>query len=167
MPNTKMPRPVFFCQCGDHAWTALTRGYVTLVSPEDAHFIEWRAWSTLFTRERCVYARAGGSLYLHRLILEADETDHENRNGTDNRRGNLRPCTRQQNLANRRHRRRKSHFKGAEKFRNRWRARITVFNKNIQLGTFDTAEKAARAYDTAATKYFGEFAELNFSQADG
>ena len=48
MPTTNMPRPVFHCQCGDHAWAALTRGFITLVSPQDAWLLELRAWSQFY-----------------------------------------------------------------------------------------------------------------------
>lgn len=49
-------------------------------------------------------------------------------------------------------------FKGVDRKNSKWRARI---GRKI-IGTFGTAEDAARAYDAAALKDFGEFAFLNF-----
>jgi hypothetical protein len=42
-----------------------------------------------------------------------------------------------------------------------WRARICVNYKEIGLGFFSTPQEAAKAYNDAALKYFGEFAYLN------
>ena len=87
-----------------------------------------------------------------------------NGNGLDNRKANLRICSNSQNQANRGvGKNNTSGFKGVW-FDNRvlrWRAAIQVLKKRIQLGKFDLKEDAARAYNKAATKYFGEFALLN------
>lgn len=46
---------------------------------------------------------------------------------------------------------------------NRWAANILrPGDRQEQLGTFESKEMAARAYDTAARKYLGERAKLNF-----
>jgi len=45
---------------------------------------------------------------------------------------------------------------------NRYGAAIKTRGKSIYLGYFDTAEEAARAYDTKAKEIYGEFAILNF-----
>jgi hypothetical protein len=56
-----------------------------------------------------------------------------------------------------------SKYKGITKQKetNKWRAWITKDYKRIELGYFNTEEKAAIAYNVAAKKLFGEFAKLN------
>jgi hypothetical protein len=48
--------------------------------------------------------------------------------------------------------------------RNKWTAYICPDRKKINLGVFNSEEDAARAYDSMAPKYFGEFARLNFPE---
>jgi len=42
----------------------------------------------------------------------------------------------------------------------------TCDRKHYDLGYFTIKEDAARAYNTAAIKYFGEFAKLNIIQGE-
>ena len=60
-----------------------------------------------------------------------------------------------------------SKYKGVEKTKNTWYARITVNGDKIYLGSFPTEKEAAMAYDTAASRHFGEFAQLNFEGSYG
>jgi hypothetical protein len=90
--------------------------------------------------------------------------DHRNRNGLDCRRENLRICTPSQNQANKiaNHNRR---FKGICLTESgKVLAAIGINGSSIHLGLHATIEDAARAYDSAAIKLFGEFASLNFPQ---
>ncbi len=92
------------------------------------------------------------------------EVDHINRNPLDNRRCNLRLCTKTQNAQNRKKRSGcKSFFKGLffNKKTDLWQTRITINKKRISLGYFKNELDAALAYDSAALKYFGEFACTN------
>lgn len=114
--------------------------------------------------------RSGGRTIwtlMHRLILAVPpgmDIDHVNGNGLDNRRSNLRICTRSQNLANSRHTRGTSKFRGVSRDTSRgcWQTGISHQGKRIALGRFDTEEAAARAYDAAALELRGQFARINF-----
>lgn len=106
---------------------------------------------------------------MHRVITSAPpgmEVDHINGNGLDNRRGNLRVCTKSGNQRNQRvqSRAKTSVFKGVSRWKknNRWAAFIKLGGRPTYLGSFKSEVDAALAYDAAARKHFGAFARTNF-----
>ena len=112
-------------------------------------------------------------VWMHREIMKAGDRefcDHINHNGLDNRRANLRLATRSRNAWNRRKAKIKSRskYKGVSWYNmgKRWNARIQVNRKAKFLGIFADEIEAAKAYDRAARKCFGEFAKLNFDKVD-
>ena len=56
-----------------------------------------------------------------------------------------------------------SGFRGVwwDKFKNKWHSNISVNNKTIHLGRFKNIKDAAKIYNQAALKYFGDFDILN------
>lgn len=105
---------------------------------------------------------------LHRLIARAMpgiEVDHVNGDKLDNRRSNLRLCSRAENNRNQSTARsNKIGLKGVS-----WHtasqsyvAQICVDRKKIHLGCFACPETAAAIYDLAARKFHGAFARTNY-----
>lgn len=149
----------------------LTKGAVALVDDEDYARVAAFKWH----RSKSGYAartdRRVGKRYvmMHRFVLgfpDAPQIDHVDLNGLNNQKANLRPCTPTQNLRNRPPLKGRE-FKGIT-FRHekgRWEAGIYIARRRLFLGTYKTDVAAARAYDAAAIKYFGEFAWLNFPDA--
>lgn len=142
---------------------------VVLVDQADVALVKQFSWGLWKIRNRrYAYARAGGrAILMHRLITDAPKgmhVDHINGDGTDNRRSNLRICTTKENVRNSGSRGGTSKFKGVRWMKNvnKWAAGIRVDGKSHHLGVFSIEEDAARAYDAAAAKHFGEFARLNF-----
>jgi hypothetical protein len=104
-----------------------------------------------------------GKIHLHRFIMDCQDdmfVDHINRNKLDNRKCNLRICTRRQNNFNRGIRNdNTSGIIGVsfDKRRNKWRSRIQVDKKEKHLGYFNTVKEAIRARKQAELEYFGEY----------
>lgn len=156
----------------------LTQGKTAIVDDEDYEWLMGWKWSATEGPYTC-YAKTSEiiegkkiTIRMHRMILGAkhgDEVDHRNHNGLDNQRSNIRIATKNQNMRNR-----APNTKGTSKFKGvylykrtgRWAARIRVLSNLIYLGSFQDEIEAARAYDKAALKCFGEFALTN-TQAFG
>ena len=108
---------------------------------------------------------------LHRVVMNAPRgmcVDHINGDTLDNRRSNLRICTRGENNTNRGMRKTNtSGKKGVHRIKgnlkNPWRTQINAQGKRIHVGVFATLEEASAAYDQAALKYHGQFAQTNLT----
>ena len=104
---------------------------------------------------------------MHRLIIDIPdgfEVDHINLNKSDNRRSNLRICTRTENILNRRIQKNNTtgyHGVTWNKRLQKFNARIGVNKQRLHLGYFKNELEAARAYNEAPLKYHGSFAKLN------
>ncbi len=155
----------------------ISRGLVTLVDDIDfprLNNYRWYAWkpkecsSFYVVRNHLVTDEPTASTKMHREILNAPKglrVDHIDGNGLNNTRANLRLATHQQNMCNRpANANNKSGFKGVSWFNrdSKWVARLETNGKVIFLGYFDDLEEAARVYDAAARKHFGEYARCNF-----
>ena len=112
-----------------------------------------------------------GKLYrAHRLVFlyvtgefPTEQVDHINCVRNDNRWGNLRQATRNQNMHNQgKQITNTSGFKGVYRIKNnkKWRAQIWYMNRQIYLGSFTTPEAAHQAYIAAAEKLHGNFANI-------
>ena len=104
---------------------------------------------------------------MHRMIMKAVKgqmIDHINGDGLDNRKENLRFCTKSQNAANAMlSLGNKSGVKGVywDKQRKKWHAQIVVRRKTIALGRYTSLIEATEYRDKMAKKLHGEHARTN------
>lgn len=102
------------------------------------------------TMQKMIMGESSRSLYI----------DHINQDRLDNRKTNLRYCTPAQNIRNQKKRcTNTSGYKGVsfDKSTNKYMAYITVDYKQKNLGRFDSAKAASRAYKLASKSLHGEF----------
>ena len=155
----------------------LSKGKVALIDQEDAPLITAYWWHAVLVPSGKIYAarhfilgddKTTLAVLMHRLIMEAPhgmQVDHIDGDGLNNRRENLRLATPSQNrcwkpaLSSN-----KSGYKGVswDKARGKWTAHVCISGKQKNIGRYDTAEEAARAYDDAATGLHGAFVWRNF-----
>lgn len=152
----------------------LTKNKFALVDYEDYEHLKKYKWYFANGYARRNIRMANGKrkiILMHRIIMNTPkgmETDHINGDTLDNRKCNLRICTKSKNQMNKgRVRKGTSKYKGVSYYiterhkTGKWVARITVDNKTVRLGYFSTEKEAAKAYNEAAKKYHGEYARLN------
>ena len=139
-----------------------------LIDDEDYEFISSISWSLNGGGYPAGWVN-GKTVKAHRIIFPSKKgfvTDHINGNKLDNRASNLRHATQRQNSQNRSSLKRvcSSKFKGVcwHKNNKKWVAHITSSEgARVHLGSFEDELLAARAYNDAARKMYGEFAKLN------
>lgn len=154
----------------------LTQGRFTLVDDADYEQLNKQKWYAHQSRN-VWYVRSNSlpvndkqlSILMHRVILglqhgDGKQVDYIDGDGLNNQRSNLRICTNAQNQHNRRQKvTGQSRFKGVTRHRQskRWIAQINRHSAQRYIGSFDTEEEAAEAYNEKARELHGEYAYLN------
>lgn len=127
-----------------------------LVDDEDFPMLSEFTWYPA-KRRYTFYAAAridGTSVHMHRLILKAakgQQVDHQDRDGLNNQRSNIRIATVQENQLNRRTWGKHSKHRGVDPNNskaNPWRARVSLEGRQPHIiGYYKTEKEAAIAYN--------------------
>ena len=153
----------------------LTQGKEAIVSDRDYAYL--RQWNWCYGKnsknsegyaKRAAPRPRKATIKMHKIVAArmnlTGEIDHRNGDKLDNRRCNLRGATGSQNRANRgAQRNNTSGFKGVcwSNWAEKWVVNIQVKGKQKHVGYFEDKHSAARAYNRAALKHYGQFAHLN------
>lgn len=151
---------------GSYMIGSLRDGFKFLIDIDDYQRVSAHTWhrSGESYAETCIN---GKLIFLHRFITNCPHgmyIDHINRDRSDNRKSNLRFATIKEN--NRNVGLQSNNTSGAKGVHythrlNKYIAYITVDGKRIHLGCYNSKYEAAKDYNQAALRYFGEFAWLN------
>lgn len=157
------------CECGDHAWFLLTRGYVCIVDANLAPAFACWPWHALIDHGNVYAARSSEfqhrdkryshKFYAHQMVLATPRhlvADHINGNGLDNRRANLRALTPEENTrVRKKNPGSSSRYRGVSARNGKWFAYIRAGGKQVSLGLFDDEAEAAQARSAAEVKFYG------------
>lgn len=148
----------------------LTQGKFAMVDDED--YEKLNKFNYCYNKGYAARGRTIGknkrdTITMHKDIIfcpEGMEIDHINGNKLDNRKSNLRICTKQQNQWNC-----SSTKNSTSKYRGvcfdngtgKWRAGIMKDGKFIHIGRFFSETEAAIAWNEKAIEICGEYARLN------
>ena len=144
-------------------------GYKVLIDEEDyekVNILRWHVSNIEGHRIYFAHTNNGSHKFiLHRYILnlkhgDGKTVDHISGNTLDNRKCNLRICSKAENVRNQKIRKdNKTGYKGVyyRKERGTYQAEIRVNNKGIYLGCYGSPQEAHAAYCEASKKYHGEF----------
>jgi hypothetical protein len=161
---------------GDHIVKEikLTQGKVALVDDCDFGELSKHKWyaqkgyKTFYAVRKTPRDAFGkqGRVLMHREILQLPHNvlgEHKDGNGLNNQRENIRPASHAQNMRNRSGSLHSSKFKGVYRTKETkpWRIGVRSGGKIMASGYYATEAEAARAYDSAAKRLFGDFAYLN------
>lgn len=127
----------------DKKWHLLSKGYVATGAGRKQQLLHWMI--------------IGKPFYPY-------ETDHKDQDKLNNRKDNLRHCTSSQNEINKKLRKNNtSGYTGVlwRKDTQKWSVSLGYQGKQIRLGCYQTKEKAAKVYNKAVVRLFGEYAVLN------
>jgi len=147
-------------------------GRSVLVDDEDAERLSGYPWRlsqygyAIRTKDSSDPPPAPETISMHREICNAPdgvEVDHRNMDRLDNRRENMRLCTRCENQQNRVASGETSDYKGVcwDATHEKWIVRIQSDGKRRHLGRFHSEVRAAMVYNEAAKKLHGSYARLN------
>jgi hypothetical protein len=145
-----------FARCSIHTWTINDMGYCL------------SSCAILRQDTRHVYER----IYLSRYVLGITDpsvvVDHINRDPLDNRKSNLRICSRAENSLNQKKREgTSSKYKGVtfDKKSSKWRARVVYEKVEYHLGFFEEEKEAAIAVNNFYAKHKPEFRIFNIIES--
>jgi len=152
----------------------LTQGKVAIVDDDMYDYLNQWKWHAKKSsgnyyakRNIRINKKYAGYVLMHRLLMDVEKylyIDHVDGCSLNNQKNNLRICTHAENMRNKKlHTNNTSGFKGVywNKHNKKWMAFIRINYKQLHLGLFIDPIDAARAYNAAAIKFHGEFANLN------
>ena len=161
---------------GTYAIVELTQGQVTLVDIEDLPIIAEYQWSASWNPDRKSYYATANirlpsgkktSIRLNRLVMNAKHpfvVDHINTITLDNRKSNLRICTKSENGMNRgKQSNNTTGHKGVCFSRNRYVVHVKKDGKSKYIGSYENYEDAVTAHELALEKMHGDFSRIEDS----